>query len=45
MSRQSMRDFRSRQLALAIPFNKFPNKLAPKVPNNLLKNPPSCSFV
>ena len=33
--------------ALKIPFpvNKFPNKLAPKVPNNILKNPPFCSFV
>ena len=45
MSRQSIRDFRSRQVALAIPVNKFPIKLAPKVPNNLLKNPPFCSFV
>ena len=33
--------------ALTIPFpaNKFPNKLAPKVPNNIFKNPPFCSFV
>ena len=33
--------------ALTIPFpiNKFPNKLAPRVPNNILKNPPFCSFV
>ena len=33
--------------ALKIPFpvNKFPNKLAPKVLNNILKNPPFCSFV
>ena len=33
--------------ALKIPFpvNKFPHKLAPKVPNNILKNPPFCSFV
>ena len=23
----------------------FPNKLAPKVTNNILKNPPYCSFV
>ena len=32
--------------ALKIPFpvNKFPNKLAPKVPYNILKNPPYCSF-
>ena len=35
------------ETALAIPFpvNKFPNRLAPKVTNNMLKNPPSCSFV
>ena len=26
------------------PVNKFPNKLAPNVPNNMLKNPPFCSF-
>ena len=39
--------------ALIIPLplvNKFPNKLAPNVPNNMLKNPPfffftSCSIV
>ena len=33
--------------ALTIPFpvNKFPNKLAHKVPNNTLKNPPLGSFV
>ena len=33
--------------ALAIPFPvyKFPNKLAPKILNNILKNPPLCSFV
>ena len=33
--------------ALTIPFpvNKLPNKLAPSVPNNILKNPPFCSFV
>ena len=32
--------------ALTIPFyvNKFPNKLAPRVPNNIFKNPPFCSF-
>ena len=32
--------------ALIIPFpaNKFPNKLAPKVPNKMLKDPPFCSF-
>ena len=34
--------------ALTIPFprvNKFPNKLAPDVPNNILENPPLCSLV
>ena len=34
--------------ALIIPFppvNKFPNKLAPNVPSNVLKNPPLCSLV
>ena len=37
--------------ALAVPFpdkfvvNRTPSKLAPKVPNNILKNPPVCSFV
>ena len=32
---------------LTIPFraNKFSTKLAPKVPNNMLKNPPFYSFV
>ena len=32
--------------ALTIPFpvNKFPNKIAPKVANNKLKNPRFCSF-
>ena len=32
--------------ALTIPFtvNKFPNEIAPKVPNNVLKNPTFCSF-
>ena len=35
------------ETALAIPFpaNKFPNKVAPKVSNNVLKNPPFYSFV
>ena len=35
-------------LARIIPFppvNKFPNKLAPKVPSHILKNPPLCSLV
>ena len=34
--------------ALIIPFppvNKLPNKLAPNVPSNILKNPPLCSLV
>ena len=34
--------------ALIIPFppvNKLPNKLAPKIPSNILKNPPLCSLV
>ena len=34
--------------ALIIPFppvNKFPNKLAPNVSINILKNPPLCSLV
>ena len=34
--------------ALIIPFppvNKLPNKLAPKVPSNILKNPLLCSLV
>ena len=33
--------------ALIIPFppvNKLPNKLAPNVPSNMLKNPPLCSL-
>ena len=33
--------------ALIIPFpvNKLPNKLAPNVPSNILKNPPLCYLV
>ena len=34
--------------ALIIPFppvNKFPNKLAPNVPSNIIKNPPLCYLV
>ena len=27
------------------PVNKFPNKLAPKVPKSILRNPPFCSLV
>ena len=26
------------------PVKRFPNKLAPNVPNNTLRNPPFCSF-
>ena len=35
-------------LLAALPFppvNKLPNKLAPKVPSNILKNPPLCYLV
>ena len=28
----------------SLPVNRFPNKLAPKVPNNIPKNPPFYSF-
>ena len=33
--------------ALIIPFpvNKLPNKLAPKIPKSILKNPPLCSLI
>ena len=33
--------------AFIIPFpvNKLPNKLAPKVPKGILKNPPLCSLI
>ena len=33
--------------ALTVPFpaNKFPNKDAPKVPNNILRKSPFCYFV
>ena len=34
--------------ALTLPFppvNKLPNKLAPNVPSNILKNPPICYLV
>ena len=27
------------------PVNKLPNKLAPNVPSNILKNPPLCSLI
>ena len=32
-------------LIVPLPVNRFFNKLAPTVPNNILRNPPSCSFV
>ena len=32
-------------LTISFPANRFPNKLAPKVPYNMLKNPHFCSFV
>ena len=32
-------------LTIRFPANTFPYKLAPKVPNNVLKYPPFCSFV
>ena len=32
-------------LKIAFPVYKFPNNLAPKVPNNILKNPSFCSVV
>ena len=28
----------------AFPCNRFPNKLGPKVPDNIVRNPPFCSF-
>ena len=32
-------------LTIRFPANKFPYKLAPKVPNSILKYAPFCSFV
>ena len=32
-------------VTILFPVNKFPNKPAPKVPNNILKNRHFCSFV
>ena len=32
-------------LIIPLPVNKLPNKLAPNVPSNILKNPPLCSLV
>ena len=32
-------------LTTPFPAKMFPNRLAPKVPNKILKNPPFCSFV
>ena len=34
----------SSALIVPLPADRFPNKLAPKVPNNILKNPPFYSF-
>ena len=31
-------------LIIPLPVSIFPNKLAPNVPNNILRNPPFCSF-
>ena len=34
-------------LVLIVPYfpcNRFPNKLGPKVPDNIARNPPFCSF-
>ena len=31
-------------LIIPLPANIFPNKLAPNVPNRILKKPPLCSF-
>ena len=30
---------------ISFPVNTLPNKLAPNVPSNILKNPPVCSLV
>ena len=32
-------------LIIAFPVNKLPNKLAPKVPKSILKNPPLCYLI
>ena len=32
-------------LIVPLPVNRFPNKLAPKVPDNVQRNPPVCPFV
>ena len=29
---------------MPFPVKRFPNKLAPNMPNNILRNPPFCSF-
>ena len=31
-------------LYISHPVKRFPNKVAPNVPNNKLRNPPFCSF-
>ena len=35
---------RSPALIMLLFVNRFPNKLAPNVPNNIPRNPPFCSF-
>ena len=37
--------FPSPALIMPFPVNKLPNKLAPKVPKSILKNPPLCSLI
>ena len=47
--RYEVEEFKERQpepaLTFPFPVNKFTHKLAPKEPNNILINPPFCSFV
>ena len=37
--------FPSPALIIPFPVNKLPNKLAPKVPKSIPKNPPLCSLI
>ena len=37
--------FPSSALIIPFPVNKLPNKLAPKVPKSILKNPPLCYLI
>ena len=32
-------------LCISLPVKRFPNKLAPNVPNNILRNPPFYCFI